>query len=77
VQQRGLSEAALRAFEAERIPRVKAVFSMAARHAAQMAAGAPRAGLMQERADLLYGEARFERVGAPAPAAAAAAAKGA
>jgi hypothetical protein len=71
VQRAGLSEAALRAYEAERIPRVKAVFSMAARHAAQMAAGVPRTGLMQERADLLYGEARFEPLGA-APAAAAA-----
>lgn len=40
VQQAGLTAAALRAFEAERIPRVKEVFGMGDRHAAKMKAGA-------------------------------------
>jgi 2-polyprenyl-6-methoxyphenol hydroxylase-like FAD-dependent oxidoreductase len=39
VQQEGLTEAALRAFEAERIPRVKEVFGMTDKHAAKMKAG--------------------------------------
>lgn len=40
VQQQGLTAEALRAFEAERIPRVKEVFGLTAKHAAQMKAGA-------------------------------------
>lgn len=40
VQQAGLTAAALRAFEAERIPRVKEVFGIGDRHAAKMKAGA-------------------------------------
>lgn len=40
VQQGGLTAEALRAFEAERIPRVKEVFGMGDRHAAKMKAGA-------------------------------------
>lgn len=39
VQQQGLSEAALRAFEAERIPRVKEVFALTDKHAAKMREG--------------------------------------
>jgi hypothetical protein len=39
VQQQGLTAAALRAFEAERIPRVKEVFGLTDKHAAKMKAG--------------------------------------
>lgn len=39
VQQQGLTEGALRAFEAERIPRVKEVFGLTHKHAAKMKAG--------------------------------------
>lgn len=39
VQQQGLCEAALRAFEVERIPRVKEVFALTDKHAAKMKAG--------------------------------------
>lgn len=39
VQQQGLTEAALRAFEAERIPRVKEIFSLTDKHAAKMREG--------------------------------------
>lgn len=60
VQQQGLTEAALRAFERERIPRVKEVFSMGARQAAAMAAGVPQRQLMGERAEVLYGNAHFK-----------------
>jgi hypothetical protein len=73
VQQSGLSEAALRAYEAERARRVRAVFSMANRHAAAMAAGEDRQRLFDERAALLYGEANFAPLGAAAVGAGAAA----
>lgn len=62
VQQRGLSKAALRAYEAERAPRVRAVFGLAAKQAAAMAAGATQAELLQERAELLYGQASFGKL---------------
>jgi hypothetical protein len=39
VQQQGLCEAALRAFEAERIPRIKEVFGLTDKHAEKMKAG--------------------------------------
>ncbi|KAI8473272.1 MAG: hypothetical protein J3K34DRAFT_411487 [Monoraphidium minutum] len=77
VQRLGLCEAALRAYEAERIPRVKAVFGLAGRQAAAMAAGVPQQQLLEERAALLYGEAHFEPLGAAAAAAASPAAAGA
>lgn len=60
VQQAGLTAAALRAFEAERIPRVKEVFGMGDRHAAKMKEGIPQRELLQERAELLYGKAKFK-----------------
>jgi 2-polyprenyl-6-methoxyphenol hydroxylase-like FAD-dependent oxidoreductase len=60
VQQLGLTEAALRVFEAQRIPRVKAVFEMTAAQAAAAAAGVPREVLLQQRAELLYGQACFK-----------------
>jgi hypothetical protein len=124
VQQAGLTAAALRAFEAERIPRVKEVFGMGDRHAAKMKEGAracvgfsfepdrsqclccsvqcsegqraagdspaycaaclcpctalagiPQRDLLQERAELLYGKAKFKPLkqldGKAAPVAAA------
>lgn len=42
VQQLGLTEAALRAFEAERIPRVKEVFGLTDKHARKMKEGQSR-----------------------------------
>lgn len=71
IKQLGPTPAALRAFEAERIPRVKAVFALGARAAAAAAAGVPQAQLMEERAALLYGEAAFEPLARTAVAAAA------
>jgi 2-polyprenyl-6-methoxyphenol hydroxylase-like FAD-dependent oxidoreductase len=59
VQQQGLTEAALRAFERERIPRVKAIFGLAAAQAAKIRAGVPQRELLDERAELLYGQASF------------------
>lgn len=55
----GASAPALRAFEAERIPRVKAVFSLGARNAEAMKRGVPQRELLEARAALLYGEAKF------------------
>ncbi len=75
VERHGLTEAALREYEAARIPRVKAVFGLAGRQAAAMASGVPQRELMEQWAALLYGEAKFEALtGADAAAAAAAAA---
>lgn len=62
VQQQGLTEPALRGFERERIPRVKAVFGMTAQQLAAAAAGAPREQLARERADLLYRQAAFNQL---------------
>ncbi|WIA35368.1 hypothetical protein OEZ86_003819 [Tetradesmus obliquus] len=60
IQQQGLTAAALRAYEAERIPRVKAVFGLTAKQAAAMKAGVPQRQLLDERAELLYGQAHFK-----------------
>lgn len=70
VQQHGLTEEALRAFEKERIPRVKEVFGMAARHAAAMSAGVPQKDLLEERAQVLIGKAHFKPLKIKATAAA-------
>jgi 2-polyprenyl-6-methoxyphenol hydroxylase-like FAD-dependent oxidoreductase len=70
VQQQGLTAAALRAFEAERIPRVKAVFGLTAKQAAAMKAGVPQRQLLDERAELLYGQAHFKPLQPPVAAAA-------
>jgi len=71
VQQHGLTETALRQFEAKQIPRVKAVFGLAGRQAAAMASGTPQKQLMEERAQLLYGQATFEPLAAVSAAATA------
>lgn len=73
VQQHGLTEAALRAFEKERIPRVKEVFDLAARQATQMAAGVPQKQLIDERAEVLFGKANFKALQVKEPVVAAAA----
>lgn len=62
IQQNGLTEQALRDFERQRIPRVKAVFGMTAQQRAAAAAGTPREQLARERADLLYGQATFKQL---------------
>lgn len=59
VQQQGLTEAALRAYEAERIPRVKEIFGLTEKQAAAMRAGVPQRQLLDERAAVLYGKAHF------------------
>jgi 2-polyprenyl-6-methoxyphenol hydroxylase-like FAD-dependent oxidoreductase len=60
VQQQGLTAEALRAYEAERIPRVKAVFGLTSKQAAAMKAGVSQRQLLDERAELLYGQAHFK-----------------
>jgi 2-polyprenyl-6-methoxyphenol hydroxylase-like FAD-dependent oxidoreductase len=62
VQQLGLTPAALRAYEAERIPRVKAIFELAARQAAAPR-GSQNPEAWAERAELLYGGANFQPLG--------------
>lgn len=64
IQQHGLTEEALRAFERERIPRVKAVFNMTAKQVAAAANGTPRQQLVEERAQLLFGQAVFQQLAA-------------
>jgi 2-polyprenyl-6-methoxyphenol hydroxylase-like FAD-dependent oxidoreductase len=59
VQQQGLTEAALRAYEKERIPRVKEIFSLGAKQAEAMAKGVSQRDLLDARAELLYGQAKF------------------
>jgi 2-polyprenyl-6-methoxyphenol hydroxylase-like FAD-dependent oxidoreductase len=59
VQQLGLTPEALRAYEAERIPRVKAIFELAARQAARPR-GSQTPEAWAERAELLYGGASFQ-----------------
>jgi 2-polyprenyl-6-methoxyphenol hydroxylase-like FAD-dependent oxidoreductase len=73
VQQQGLTADALRAYEAERIPRVKAVFGLTSKQAAAMKAGVPQRQLLDERAELLYGQAHFKPLQPMAATAAAAA----
>eukprot|EP00775_Hariotina_reticulata_P007830 gene7830-8027_t len=68
VQQQGLTEAALRAYEMERIPRVKEVFNLAAKQAEAMAKGVPQRQLLDARAELLYGQAKFQPLQATVPA---------
>ncbi|KAF8060567.1 Zeaxanthin epoxidase [Scenedesmus sp. PABB004] len=67
VRDGGLTEAALRSYEAARVPRVREVFSLTGRHAEAMKAGVPQRQLLDERAELLY-SVRFEPLAAPAAA---------
>jgi 2-polyprenyl-6-methoxyphenol hydroxylase-like FAD-dependent oxidoreductase len=67
VQQLGLTPEALRAYEAERIPRVKAIFELAARQAAQPPGARNPAARVQSR-ELRYGQANFRPLGRVVPA---------
>jgi salicylate hydroxylase len=67
VQQLGLTPAALRAYEAERIPRVKAIFELAARQAAAPRGSQSPAAKAASR-ELRYGQAKFRPLGHVVPA---------